>query len=1434
MRLGFTRARTAGLKSGSVAFQLIDSAWYLERYPDVAAAGGQAYEHFMSTGWAEGRWPNFLFDTEWLLTQNPDLENSGMNPLTHYARIGWRENRNPHPLFDTKWYLESNVDVAEAGIHPLAHFLSIGCQQGRSPHPLFCSAWYIKQYPDVVHAGVAPLKHYLGTGWREGRQPSPLFDPKWYLTTYPEVAASGMEPLSHFVAAGAAADHSPHPLFDTAWYTSQNPDVVRAQINPVIHYLTTGWREGRSPNPLFEPRWYLDAYPDVAAAGMDPLMHFIASGGAERRRTGQYFHTDWYVATYPEAAAANINPLQHYLTIGRTKGFHPNALSAAEGAPAKFAPAPKAAQTAAPQPAQAKPAPPAKTPPVIAKNADSVVEPPRDADGNLSYPRFRRGDGRRLAALRLNRDHLWLDNSPLKGFLDALDDRPLLPEGIRRILIIGHDFMQKTGVMRSLSHYLSALTAAGGVEITSLQLAPGADAMVALNDAEVHDLVIVNSLTLFFEHANGIEFMRKCGAGKAAIYLHETDFVFNKLQTRLADKYKAFAAAAPEFYFLTVSGQQEDMLRRKFDARKVYRVHETSPIALPRLATATRSLDTRSPLKVVMAGTLQARKGVDLFSKLADLAAAEGLPWKFRWAGGEVGLSEGLYRSPNVDFVGNLDGAGMIQFMTDADVFLLSSEDDPFPLACLEALQMMKRVVVYRETGTSEIVRSLPGCAVYNDHTPEAAFRALKAAIGSEFNEDACRQVNERFSLRGYADGFARAVSGFYTAQTLLPEWKPELFPRIAAIVHLYHHDLWNDMASHLENLRRWSPDLYVTLTTDKPRTEIDRQRTAILKRWPGATILEMSSPATDAARGAEVIRRLEQKAAKYDFFLNAPSGQNAGPHDATGLLSLRAMLGTPGDVDRIVSLLTDHPELSVIRSTAPAASPQIDLRQAFWGRASEMHALLAGRAPDASMRLGGSLEYDSTLPKPVALLRNKHKEEDIYVIAAGASAGHIDPAFFEGKITIGVNRVFKTFPCRYAVFKEYGNASFERDLISSGAIPVVAQWDSGNIRQAKMRRNSMLFKRPEYYFFEHLENTREIVDASVMAPGSDKLVVSYSTITTAIHLAAYMGARNIILVGHDCGLLDGKTVFEGYYDDVSVSAWDSADEYADWLSQIEDQTLLVRDAVKEQFGARVVSLNPFVNLGLEGHSYSRKPDRISELFADVKKNQGTPALLLCNGPSAKMLNLPANIERYSIARMNFFFLESKPFAGGRVDHLFWSLNEPTFHAELAEIVRSRKYQIAQYNCPVPYNKLTYADGPVSQRPFFDPKQYIDHWTLIGHRPSLAKLLMSRPLPTTGVQALAALAVLGHREIALAGMDFYSDASKRYHYTLPEHIVSKIDPKHTVPGYEKNAHSEKTDLEFLSQVFQEFPNIRLRLLSDMPVLRNFLVACSIPHTVELP
>jgi hypothetical protein len=208
--------------------------------------------------------------------------------------------------------------------------------------------------------------------------------------------------------------------------------------------------------------------------------------------------------------------------------------------------------------------------------------------------------------------------------------------------------------------------------------------------------------------------------------------------------------------------------------------------------------------------------------------------------------------------------------------------------------------------------------------------------------------------------------------------------------------------------------------------------------------------------------------------------------------------------------------------------------------------------------------------------LKSAHPGADIWVIASGPSAGFVDPSFFEGKITIGVNRVWTRFETTYIVVKESAVLQLAIDD-GAGAIVIASRHNCGNLSNQESRA------RGEFYYFAHQENHLEQVDLDVI--GTDKIVVSFSTITSAMHLAAYMGAKNILLVGHDCGSIDGKINFDGYPDNLMRSE----SFYRDFLARIEPQSLQVRARLEQVFGCNIYSLNPFINLGMEDHKYEQE-----------------------------------------------------------------------------------------------------------------------------------------------------------------------------------------------------------------------------------------------------
>ncbi|MET0293955.1 MAG: hypothetical protein ABW042_02985, partial [Phenylobacterium sp.] len=75
------------------------------------------------------------FDRDHYLDLYADIREAGQDPLEHYLQSGWREGRDPSPQFSTRHYLETYPEVAESGANPLHHYVTIGQALGYSPRP---------------------------------------------------------------------------------------------------------------------------------------------------------------------------------------------------------------------------------------------------------------------------------------------------------------------------------------------------------------------------------------------------------------------------------------------------------------------------------------------------------------------------------------------------------------------------------------------------------------------------------------------------------------------------------------------------------------------------------------------------------------------------------------------------------------------------------------------------------------------------------------------------------------------------------------------------------------------------------------------------------------------------------------------------------------------------------------------------------------------------------------------------------------------------------------------------------------------------------------------------------------------------------------------------------------------------------------------------
>jgi glycosyltransferase involved in cell wall biosynthesis len=161
-------------------------------------------------------------------------------------------------------------------------------------------------------------------------------------------------------------------------------------------------------------------------------------------------------------------------------------------------------------------------------------------------------------------------------------------------------------------------------------------------------------------------------------------------------------------HFIAVSGAVKDNLvvRHEIPTDRISVVHEAVS------STGAQGIDPPQRVKgappvVAGCGVGDPRKGIDLLPRLAGGLASNlsGRPFVIRWIGSvdpewrdliDLDLDR-LGLADRVEFVGEVLDPRLV--LADADVFVLPSREDPFPLVCLEAAQCGLPIVCFADGG---------------------------------------------------------------------------------------------------------------------------------------------------------------------------------------------------------------------------------------------------------------------------------------------------------------------------------------------------------------------------------------------------------------------------------------------------------------------------------------------------------------------------------------------------------------------------------------------------------------------------------------------------------------------------------------------------------------------------------------------------------------
>jgi glycosyltransferase involved in cell wall biosynthesis len=308
----------------------------------------------------------------------------------------------------------------------------------------------------------------------------------------------------------------------------------------------------------------------------------------------------------------------------------------------------------------------------------------------------------------------------------------------RNPVIVGYDFHSEGGAWRSIYRYSRFLEASCRPVLLIDRRAQFTFRRLVLAVLFCRN-IIMNGLGVFYRW----EGVLACIARRdALVYLHDTAFMLDAFAAAHPLKSLCMSWVLRRNRVLCVSEQMRSLLEERYGSCKAVVVHEV--VSVPEALEAGPC-----NVNIVMVGSIDERKGAPLFAAVAELAKASGLNWGFHWVGSLGSRSLGRL-SEAVRWWGWQDNP--TEFLKRADVFFLSSIDDPQPLACLEAMAHGCRCVVYRKTGSSELVDGVGGCAVFEEYTAAAAFACLQQVLEREPDRVALKLVVDRYcSVRAFA-----------------------------------------------------------------------------------------------------------------------------------------------------------------------------------------------------------------------------------------------------------------------------------------------------------------------------------------------------------------------------------------------------------------------------------------------------------------------------------------------------------------------------------------------------------------------------------------------------------------------------------------------------------------------------------------------------------
>jgi len=203
----------------------------------------------------------------------------------------------------------------------------------------------------------------------------------------------------------------------------------------------------------------------------------------------------------------------------------------------------------------------------------------------------------------------------------------------------------------------------------------------------------------------------------------------------------------------------------------------------------------------------------------------------------------------------------------------------------------------------------------------------------------------------------------------------------------------------------------------------------------------------------------------------------------------------------------------------------------------------------------------------------NLHAGQTIWVLGSGGTLNFVSSSFFDDKIVVATNHSWRGKADHAYVCSNHWNVDAQGWLV----IPEVEQVPAQDAHPDRPCGDNVVFVPTIEQKYANFTPWRDW-------PEHGRFIVGPTSLHLSMHWALWLGAAHIVLVGADCGVIDEKERMDGYVPPANADAIPQHSHHRLWERKLAEIAAKIRT-----YGVSVHSLNPWVTLNLEGHTWAQR-----------------------------------------------------------------------------------------------------------------------------------------------------------------------------------------------------------------------------------------------------